>query len=37
MLGGDRCDRIGDPANHEQCVQQRDRERAKVQQPRDWR
>ena len=37
MLGGDRCDRIGDPVKREQCEQERDRERAKVQPPRDWR
>jgi hypothetical protein len=37
MLGGDRCDRFSDPAKREQCEQQLERERAKVQQPRDWR
>ena len=33
MLGGDRCDAIADPLKREQC----ERDRANVQQPRDWR
>jgi hypothetical protein len=37
MLGGNRCDGVADPLKREQCEQQLERERAKVQQPRDWR
>ncbi len=37
IWGGSRCDRLADPAEREKCEQQLERERAKVQPPRDWR